>query len=235
MSLQLERAAAGRRLQLPITPLPPICRGQCEHSHVWWHMCGPIGPPPWEGGDISCHQCWIWPLMVSLEPAWKAASIDTSNTLTKDPWGCQNYIWLNQRYLWPPKSDTAAKVGHGRWSRTRPPKSDTAAKVWTRPPKSDTAAEVGHGRWSRTRPPKSDMAAEVGHGGRSRTRPPKSTTAADSLLETAMTRRIYRNPNTLIRGPWGRQHHFDSHTPPPLSHQIDWSNRAAAVRYCGDL
>ncbi len=75
---------------------------------MWWPKCGSIWPLPWKGGDTSGHRCWKWPLMVSLEPAWKDASIDTSNSLIRGPWGCQNYFWLNRRYLRPPKSDTAA-------------------------------------------------------------------------------------------------------------------------------
>ncbi len=85
-------------------PSPPPSRGQCEG----WRMCGPIWPPPWKGGDKSGRRCRTWLPMVSLEPAWKDASIDTSNSLIRGPWGRQNYFWLNRRNLWPPKSDTAA-------------------------------------------------------------------------------------------------------------------------------
>ncbi len=103
-SLRLERAAAVRRRQVLISPLPPTTRGQC----VGWRICWPIWPLPWKGGDISGRRCLTWPPMVSLEPAWKDASIDTSNSLIRGPWGRQNYFWLNRRNLRPPKSDTAA-------------------------------------------------------------------------------------------------------------------------------
>ncbi len=75
---------------------------------MWWRKCGLIWPPPWKGGDISGRRCRTWPPMVTLEPAWKDASIDTSNSLIRGLWGPQNYFWLNWRYIWPPKSDTAA-------------------------------------------------------------------------------------------------------------------------------
>ncbi len=75
---------------------------------MWWRKWGPIWPPPWKGGDISGRRCRTWPPMVSLEPAWKDASIDTANSLIRGPWGHQNYFWLNRLYLRPPKSDTAA-------------------------------------------------------------------------------------------------------------------------------
>jgi hypothetical protein len=92
---------------------------------MWWHKCGPIWPPPWKGGDISGCRCRTWPPMVSLEPAWKDASIDTLNSLIRGPWGRQKYFWLNQRYIrcrsrtrppmvswWPPWKDTSIDTPH---------------------------------------------------------------------------------------------------------------------------
>ncbi len=94
---------------------------------------------------ISTFMC-LWAI-VSLEPAWKDASLYTPNTLIWGLWGWQNYFLLIQRLPWKYAS-----------------------------------------------------------------------------IDT---------PYTLIRGPWGRQHHFDTHSPFP--HQTNRSNRAAAIRFCGDV
>ncbi len=75
---------------------------------MWWRKCGQKGPPTWQNGGSSGHRCRTRSPMVSLEPPWKDASVDTPNTLIKGPWGHQNYFLQNQRYLRPPMSNTAA-------------------------------------------------------------------------------------------------------------------------------
>ncbi len=102
-SLRLERSAAVRWRHLLIT-FPQNVKVSV-YSLMWWRKCGPIGPPPWENGGSSGRRCRT---MVSLEPPWKDASIDTPNTLIRGSWGRQNYFLLNQRYFRPPMSDTAA-------------------------------------------------------------------------------------------------------------------------------
>ncbi len=60
-----------------------------------------------------------------------------------------------------------------------------------------------------------------------------SDMAADSIIGTGLKRcvhRILKLPDQRpLRPPTSFLHD------PPLSRQIDWSNRAAAIRYCGDL
>jgi hypothetical protein len=101
---------------------------------MWWRKCGPIGPPPWENGGSSGRGFRTRSLMVSLEPPWKDASIDTPNTLIRGPWGRQNSFSLNQRYS-------------GRRCRTRPP------MVSLKPPWKYASIETPHtlirGPWGR--------------------------------------------------------------------------------------
>jgi hypothetical protein len=106
-SLRLERAAAVRWRQLLITPLPPNVKVSV-YSLMWWRKYEQIGPPPWQNRGSSGRQCRTRSPMVSLEPPWKDASVDTPNTLIRGPWGHQNYFLQNQRYLRPPMSDLAA-------------------------------------------------------------------------------------------------------------------------------
>jgi hypothetical protein len=106
-SLRLERAAAVRWRPLLITPLPPKCKGQCVQSNVMTQVRANRAAAVRKQRS-SGRRCRTRSPMVSLEPPWKDASIDTPNTLIRGPWGRQNYFLLNQRYLRPPMSDTAA-------------------------------------------------------------------------------------------------------------------------------
>ncbi len=107
-SLRLEMAAAAVRWRpLLITPLPPKCKGQCVQSNVMTQVRANRAAAVRKQRS-SGRRCRMRSPMVSLEPPWKNASIDTPNTLIRGPWGRQNYFLLNQQYLRLPMLDTAA-------------------------------------------------------------------------------------------------------------------------------
>ncbi len=133
MSLRLERAAAVRWRPLLITPLPPKCKGQCVQSNVMTQVRANRAAAVRKQRS-SGRRCRTRSLIVSLEPQWKDASIDTPNTLIRGPWGHQNYFLLNQRIT-------------GRRCRTRPP------MVSLKPPWKYASKETPHilirGPWGR--------------------------------------------------------------------------------------
>ncbi len=90
-SLRLERAPPREDSNFQSAHFPPHV-GVSVNILMWWRKCGPTVLPPWEGGDKSGRRCRTWPPLVSLEPAWKDASIDTSNTLIWGLWDRQNYF-----------------------------------------------------------------------------------------------------------------------------------------------
>ncbi len=65
------------------------------------------------------HRGRTWPAMLSLEPPWKVASMDTSHSLIRGPWGRKNFFKPKRGSQTQLKSDTAANSVNGTSMKRR--------------------------------------------------------------------------------------------------------------------